>query len=182
LPRAADQLGSTPAAQRALARLESSAPALMMAAGARSARAHWGGTRYPWLSAQIFLLFALSVACTAAFWWRITTPGRSLPAGLDPKTSGGSDGRAAERCAIGAPSAYRVRAFSTRSCTKLHASDSGLALIPIAVMTTPGRLAAADDDMRHLSDSAGSAFDRDRATIYLAVYPASSPHRDGALR
>jgi MFS family permease len=153
---------------------------LMMAAASTLLLAlTWGGTRYPWLSPQILSLFALAIAFTAAFAWRISMaaePYLPIPILRNPVVRMGA---AASACAVGVSVGLTVYVpFYYELVHKLSASDSGLALIPIAVMTTPGSIMAgrAMMYMHHYKRlplvclSIAIA-----ATIYLAVYPASSP-------
>jgi EmrB/QacA subfamily drug resistance transporter len=99
----------------------------------------WGGTRYAWLSAQTFSLIGAALVLAVAFiWWALRVEEPFLP------------------LAVLKNPIMRVGTFAT-SCTQgvnigltiyvpvyyemvhgLSASDSGLALIPIVVMTTPG--------------------------------------------
>jgi len=152
---------------------------MMAAASALLLALTWGGTRYPWLSPHILLLFALAAAFTAAFWWRITHAAEPyLPLSI-LKNPVVRTGALASGCAVGASIGLTVFVpFYYELVHKLSASDSGLFLIPIAVMTTPGSIMAgrAMMHMRHYKRiplvclSIAIA-----ATIYLAVYPASSP-------
>lgn len=101
----------------------------------------WGGVRYPWASPQIIGLVTLSGVLWAAFAARLATaPEPFLPLSIlaNPVVRMGCITSA---CAVGTsigltmsvPLYYEV-------VHKLSASDSGLALIPIAVMTTPGSI------------------------------------------
>jgi EmrB/QacA subfamily drug resistance transporter len=103
----------------------------------------WGGTRYPWGSPQIVGMFTLAVAFTAAFRWRIgfaKEPYLPLPILRNPVVRMGA---AASACAVGASIGLTVFVpFYYQLVHKLSVSDSGLALIPIAVMTTPGSIMA----------------------------------------
>jgi len=103
----------------------------------------WGGTRYPWASPPIVGLFALAVAFTAAFRWRIgraLEPYLPLPILRNPVVLMGA---ATSACAVGASIGLTVfMPFYYQLVHKLSVSESGLALIPIAVMTTPGSIMA----------------------------------------
>jgi EmrB/QacA subfamily drug resistance transporter len=152
---------------------------MMAAASALLLALTWGGTRYQWLSPQILSLFSLAVAFTVAFVWRISRtaePYLPIPILRNPVVRMGA---AASACAVGASIGLTVYVpFYYELVHKLSASDSGLALIPIAVMTTPGSIMAgrAMMYMHHYKRlplvclSIAIA-----ATIYLVAYPASSP-------
>jgi EmrB/QacA subfamily drug resistance transporter len=103
----------------------------------------WGGTRYPWASPPIVGLFALSVLFTAAFRWRIGVakePYLPLPILRNPVVRMGA---ASSACAVGASIGLTVFVpFYYQLVHELSVSESGLALIPIAVMTTPGSIMA----------------------------------------
>jgi EmrB/QacA subfamily drug resistance transporter len=98
-----------------------------------------GGSRYPWLSWEIFGLFAGALALSVVFvWWVMRAPEPFLPISVlnnpvmrigvisSSCTQGVSIGQT-----IFVPMYYEL-------VHKLSASDSGLALIPIVMMTTPG--------------------------------------------
>jgi MFS family permease len=113
---------------------------LMMAAAVALLLAlTWGGTRFPWLSQQIGLLLAASVLLTVIFiWWVLRAREPFLPLAImkNPVMRAGSlTSACAQGVAIGltiyVPIYYEL-------VHGLSASDSGIALIPIVVMTTPG--------------------------------------------
>ncbi|MGB6538667.1 MAG: MFS transporter [Xanthobacteraceae bacterium] len=99
----------------------------------------WGGTRYAWLSQQIVLLLAAALLLTALFVWRVLrAPEPFLPIAVlkNPVMRAGSlTSACSQGVAIGltiyVPLYYEM-------VHGLSASDSGLALIPIVIMTTPG--------------------------------------------
>jgi hypothetical protein len=99
----------------------------------------WGGTRFPWLSQQIALLFAAAVLLTGGFiWWVLRAREPFLPLAImkNPVMRAGSlTSACAQGVAIGltiyVPIYYEL-------VHGLSASDSGIALIPIVIMTTPG--------------------------------------------
>ncbi len=99
----------------------------------------WGGTRYPWLSQQILGLFVAALALSAVFiWWVLRVPEPFLPVAVlnNPVMRIGSLTTA---CTQGV--AIGLTIFVPLYYETVHglsASDSGLALIPIVVMTTPG--------------------------------------------
>jgi MFS family permease len=153
---------------------------LMMAAAATLLLAlTWGGTRYSWASPQIVGLFALALALAAAFRWRIgvaAEPYLPLPILRNPVVRMGA---ATSACAVGASIGLTVFVpFYYQLVHNMSVTDSGLALIPIAVMTTPGSILVGRAMMylRHYKQvplvcmSLAIA-----ATAYLAWRPAASP-------
>jgi EmrB/QacA subfamily drug resistance transporter len=114
--------------------------ALMMAAAIALLLAlTWGGTRYFWLSQQIVsLLIAAAVLSTAFIWWVSRVPEPFLPIAVlnNPVMRVGSITTACTQgvnvgLTIFVPLYYEL-------VHGLSATDSGLALIPIVMMTTPG--------------------------------------------
>ena len=99
----------------------------------------WGGVRYPWLSSNILLLFGFSFALTLAFGYRLAHEDEPfLPLALlsNPVVRWGT---MTASCAVSTSIALTVfMPLYYESVHHLSASDSGLALIPLAVMTTPG--------------------------------------------
>jgi len=99
----------------------------------------WGGTRYPWLSQQIVGLVVAALVLSAAFiWWMLRAPEPFLPISVlnNPVMRVGSITTACTQgvnigLTIYVPLYYEL-------VHGLSASDSGLALIPIVMMTTPG--------------------------------------------
>jgi len=99
----------------------------------------WGGTRYPWLSQQIVMLTIAAVVLAGVFiWWMLRAPEPFLPIAVltNPVMRMGSITSAcSQSISIGltifVPLYYEL-------VHGLSASDSGLALIPIMVMVTPG--------------------------------------------
>jgi EmrB/QacA subfamily drug resistance transporter len=99
----------------------------------------WGGTRYPWLSQQIVGLGIAAAVLSAAFiWWVLRVPEPFLPLAVlnNPVMRVGTITTACTQgvsigLTIFVPLYYEL-------VHNLSASDSGLALIPIVVMTTPG--------------------------------------------
>jgi EmrB/QacA subfamily drug resistance transporter len=101
----------------------------------------WGGTRYPWLSLPIAALVVASGVLSMLFAWRLTQasePFLPLPVLANPIMRMGTVCTSfSQAVAIGLtiflPLYYEVvHGFS--------ASDAGLALIPIVVMSTPGSI------------------------------------------
>ncbi|HUI97871.1 MAG TPA: MDR family MFS transporter [Xanthobacteraceae bacterium] len=139
----------------------------------------WGGTRYPWASPQIAGLFACAVAFAAAFRWRIARapePYLPLPILRNPVVRMGA---ASSACAIGASIGLTVfMPFYYQLVHKLSVSESGLALIPIAVMTTPGSIMAGRAMMflRHYKRVSLVCLTLAiAAVVFLAWRPTSSP-------
>ena len=99
----------------------------------------WGGTRYPWLSQQIVFLLVAAVVLTVAFvLWVLRAEEPFLPLAVlnNPIMRAGCCTTACTQgvsigLTIFVPLYYEV-------VHGLSASDSGLALIPIVMMTTPG--------------------------------------------
>lgn len=99
----------------------------------------WGGTRYPWLSQQILILIIGAAVLSAIFiWWVLRVPEPFLPLAVlnNPIMRVGSITTACTQgvsigLTIYVPLYYEL-------VHGLSASDSGLALIPIVMMTTPG--------------------------------------------
>ncbi len=103
----------------------------------------WGGTRYSWASPQIVGLFGLAVLFALAFRWRIGVakePYLPLPILRNPVVLTGA---ASSACAMGV--AIGLTAFVPfyyQLVHKLSVTNSGFALIPLALMTTPGSIMA----------------------------------------
>jgi EmrB/QacA subfamily drug resistance transporter len=114
--------------------------ALMMAAAVALLLAlTWGGSRYPWLSQQIVGLVIAAATLSAAFlWWvsRVSEPFLPIAVLTNPVMRVGTVATACTQgvnigLTIFVPIYYQL-------VHGLSASDSGLALIPIVMMTTPG--------------------------------------------
>jgi EmrB/QacA subfamily drug resistance transporter len=133
------QLKLVPVHERAH-KIDVTGAALMMAAAIALLLAlTWGGTRYPWFSQQITLLIGAALALTAALvWWMLRAPEPFLPIAVlkNPVMRAGS---VTSSCSQGV--AIGLTIFVPLYYELVHglsASDSGLALIPIVIMTTPG--------------------------------------------
>jgi len=114
---------------------------LMMAAAVSLLLAlTWGGTRYPWLSPPIIALLVGSGILSLAFGWRLTqAPEPFLPLSVmaDPIMYMGT---AANAFAMGASIGLVIFVpLYYELVHHLSASDSGLALVPLA-LTTPGSI------------------------------------------
>ena len=103
----------------------------------------WGGTRYPWLSVPIAALILASAVLSVLFVWRLlraSEPFLPMPILANPVMRMGTVCTSfSQGVVIGLtiflPLYYEV-------VHKFTASDSGLALIPIVVMSTPGSILA----------------------------------------
>ena len=103
----------------------------------------WGGARYPWLSLPIVSLLAVAFVLSVLFAWRVSTapePFLPIPVLANPVVRWGI---AATTCAMGTSIALTIYVpLYYEMVQNLTASDSGLALITIVVMTTPGSIFA----------------------------------------
>jgi EmrB/QacA subfamily drug resistance transporter len=133
------QLKRVPVHERAH-KIDLPGAALMMASAVALLMAlTWGGTRYPWLSQQIVTLIILAAILSAVFiWWVLRAPEPFLPVAVlnnSVMRAGCLTTACTQSVSIGltifVPLYYEL-------VHGLTASDSGLALIPIVVMTTPG--------------------------------------------
>ena len=103
----------------------------------------WGGTRYPWLSPQIGLLFLAACALAFLFTWRLlqaSEPFLPLPVLGNQVMRMGSMCTAFSQGVIVGLTIYLPLYYEV--VHKFSASDSGLGLIPIIVMSTPGSIVA----------------------------------------
>jgi EmrB/QacA subfamily drug resistance transporter len=100
-----------------------------------------GGTRVPWLSSTVVVLTALSLALGLAFvWWLKRAPEPFLPLAV-LRSRVMRDGAAATSCTMGAVLGLTVfMPLYFQVVHGLSATQAGLALIPIVVMTTPGSM------------------------------------------
>ena len=110
------------------------------------------GTRYAWLSREIAFLLICTVVIAVLFGWRLTRapePFLPLPILANPVVCAGT---IASACAVGVALALTVYLpLYFQVVHKLSASNSGLALIPLVVMSTPGSVLSgrALSQMRH---------------------------------
>ena len=102
-----------------------------------------GGTRVRWLSPEIFALVGLSLVLTLVLvWWlrRAPEPFLPLPLLANPVVRMGA---AATSCALGVMTGMMIYLpLYYQVVHKLSATESGLALVPVIVMTTPGSMMA----------------------------------------
>jgi EmrB/QacA subfamily drug resistance transporter len=100
-----------------------------------------GGTRFPWLSPTIFGLVGVSVLLTVLFaWWLRRAPEPFLPLAVlaNPVMRLGT---LATSCALGVMTGFMIYLpLYYQVVHKLSATDSGLALIPVVIFTTPGSM------------------------------------------
>jgi EmrB/QacA subfamily drug resistance transporter len=103
----------------------------------------WGGARYPWLSWIIGSLLSGSLVLWVLFAWRVSSapePFLPIPVLANPVVRWGI---MATTCAMGTSIALTIYVpLYYEVVHHLSASDSGLALITIVVMTTPGSIFA----------------------------------------
>ena len=112
---------------------------MMVAAIALMLALTWGGTRYGWLSPEIIGLFVASAVLSVVFvWWVMRVPEPFLPLTVlnNPVMR---IGVIASSCTQGVSIGLTIFVpLYYELVHRLSASDSGLALIPIVMMTTPG--------------------------------------------
>jgi EmrB/QacA subfamily drug resistance transporter len=100
-----------------------------------------GGTRVPWISPTIFGLVALAMALTVAFaWWLNRVPEPFLPLNVlaNPVMRHGT---VATSCALSVMTGFMI--YMPLYYQLVHAltpTQSGIALIPVIVLTTPGSM------------------------------------------
>jgi EmrB/QacA subfamily drug resistance transporter len=110
-----------------------------------------GGTRVPWVSPAIFGLIALAMVLTAVFaWWLSRAPEPFLPLHMlaNPVMRHGT---AATSCALGVMTGFMIyMPLYYQVVHGLTATQAGVALIPVIVLTTPGSMMSGRA-MMHLS-------------------------------
>jgi EmrB/QacA subfamily drug resistance transporter len=137
------QLGRLPRPDRRR-RLDVLGAVLMMAASIPMLLAlTWGGARYPWFSPMIGSLLAAALVLWVLFAWRmysVADPFLPIPVLANPVVRWGI---LATTCAMGTSIALTIYVpLYYEVVHGLSASDSGLALITIVIMTTPGSIFA----------------------------------------
>jgi EmrB/QacA subfamily drug resistance transporter len=103
----------------------------------------WGGTRYPWLSPPIAALLLAAAVLLIGFTWRLTRapePFLPLPVLANPVMRMGTVCTSFSQGVVIGLTIFLPLYFEV--VHKFSASDSGLALIPIVVMSTPGSILA----------------------------------------
>ena len=101
----------------------------------------WGGTRYPWLSPMIVALVVASGVLSMLFAWRLTQasePFLPLPVLANPVMRMGTVCTSFSQGVVIGLTIVLPLYFEV--VHKFSASDAGLALIPIIVMSTPGSI------------------------------------------
>jgi len=100
-----------------------------------------GGTRVPWISSTILVLLLLSIVFTLGFsWWLHRVDEPFLPLGVlaNPVMRVGTT---ATSCALGVMTGFMIyMPLYYQVVHKLSATQSGLALVPVIVLTTPGSM------------------------------------------
>jgi EmrB/QacA subfamily drug resistance transporter len=103
----------------------------------------WGGARYPWLSPMIGVLVAAAVVLWLLFAWRMRRapePFLPIPVLANPIARWAILGTT---CAMGTSIGLTIYVpLYYEVVHHLSATDSGLALIAIVIMTTPGSISA----------------------------------------
>ncbi len=103
----------------------------------------WGGARYPWLSPPIAALVVASAVLWLLFAWRLTQasePFLPLPVLANPVMRMGTVCTSFSQGVVIGLTIFLPLYFEV--VHKFSASDAGLALIPIIVMSTPGSIAS----------------------------------------
>ena len=125
-------------------RLDLTGAALMMASSIPLLLAlTWGGSRYPWTSPAIIGLVVASGVLTLLFCWRLTQasePFLPMPVLRNPVMRAGTICTSFSQGVVIGLTIFLPLYYEL--VHKFSASDSGLALIPIVVMSTPGSIAA----------------------------------------
>jgi EmrB/QacA subfamily drug resistance transporter len=135
-----------------------------------------GGTRVPWLSSTIFALVATSLALSAAFvWWLRLAPEPFLPLSVlgNPVMRAGTAATSWMLGAVLGLTIYMPLFFQLAH--GLSATQAGLALIPIVVMTTPGSMLSGRSMMylNHYKVTAiGGSIIAIASVTVLAIWPA----------
>src|SRR5215472_16106607 len=116
-----------------------------------------GGTRVPWMSSTILALVGISLVLSLAFvWWLRLAPEPFLPLTVlgNPVMCAGTAATSWMLGAVLGLTVYMPLYFQV--VHKLSATEAGLALIPIVVMTTPGSMLSGRSMMylRHYKISA----------------------------
>ncbi len=138
----------------------------------------WGGTRYPWFSLQIATLFAAAAAVTALFGWRLSVapePFLPLPILVNPVVLAGT---LTSACAVGVSLSLTVYLpLYFQVVHKMSVSDSGLALAPLVVMSTPGSILSgrAMSQMTHYKRFPMAALAAGVAAIAVLVWWPDAP-------
>jgi EmrB/QacA subfamily drug resistance transporter len=135
-----------------------------------------GGTRVPWLSPTILGLIGISILLTLVFaWWLKQAPEPFLPPHIlaNPVMQRGTT---ATSCALGVMTGFMIyMPLYYQVVDKLTATQAGVALIPIIVLTTPGSMTAGRAMMYLVHYKVAAYFGlgiTTAATAALAIWPA----------
>jgi EmrB/QacA subfamily drug resistance transporter len=137
-----------------------------------------GGTRVAWLSPTIFALVGASILLTAVFaWWLRQAPEPFLPLTVlaNPVMRVGT---VATACALGVMTGFMIyMPLYYQVVHKLSATDSGLALIPVVILTTPGSMISGRSMMylRHYKVSALAGLALTIAAVTALVWWPAMP-------
>jgi Major Facilitator Superfamily len=135
-----------------------------------------GGIRVPWMSSTILVLVALSLALGVAFmWWLRRAPEPFLPLTVlrNPVMRAGTAATSWTLGAVLGLTVYMPLYFQV--VHKLTATEAGLALIPIVVMTTPGSMLSGRSMMhlrRYKISAIAGAIIAIASVAALVVWPA----------
>src|SRR5262245_27344805 len=103
----------------------------------------WGGTRYPWLSTPIITMILVAILLSMLFIWRLTQarePFLPLPVLANSVMRMGTACTSFSQGVVIGLTIFLPLYYEL--VHKFSASDAGLALIPIVVMSTPGSILA----------------------------------------
>jgi MFS family permease len=137
-----------------------------------------GGTRVAWLSAPIFGLIGASVLLTLLFaWWIKRAPEPFLPLAVlaNPVMRLGT---LATSCALAVMTGFMIYLpLYYQVVHGLSATDSGLALIPVVIFTTPGSMTSGRSMMylRHYKISALVGLCLTMAAVAALVWRPAMP-------
>jgi Major Facilitator Superfamily len=137
-----------------------------------------GGTRFPWLSPTIFGLVGACVLLTLLLaWWLRRAPEPFLPLAVlaNPVMRLGT---LATSCALGVMTGFMIYLpLYYQVVHKLSATDSGLALIPVVIFTTPGSMMSGRAMMylRHYKISALAGLSLTIAAVAALVWWPAMP-------
>ena len=143
-----------------------------------------GGTRVAWLSPTIFALVGASVLLTAVFgWWLRRAPEPFLPIAVlaNPVMRVGT---AATACALGVMTGFMIyMPLYYQVVHRLSAAQSGLALIPVVILTTPGSMMSGRAMMylRHYKISALVGIGLAIAAVGALVWRPAMPLTDAII-
>src|SRR5215831_711266 len=135
-----------------------------------------GGTRVPWMSSTILALVGISLVLSLAFvWWLRLAPEPFLPLTVlgNPVMCAGTAATSWMLGAVLGLTVYMPLYFQV--VHKLSATEAGLALIPIVVMTTPGSMLSGRSMMhlrRYKVSAIAGAIIMIASVTALVIWPA----------